>query len=173
MHFTDAKNIPSIKEKGILSVEELNRINAAYEHNDAFRKDNKPDYISLSVSGMNKYVYRAFRYSARTIEHGVAVVIDAAMLYREIDTHRIYCNTNAAAAEVKGGDSLEALAAMYADKIRYSTSYGEIRDINRTDEKRSSYETTDIQAEILWHKCVPTDYILFYWDLEEDFFYGN
>ena len=173
VHFTDKKNIENIKSKGILSVEQLKSEKTAYVSNDENRKDNEPDYISLSVSGINQYVYKTFRYSNQTIEHGVAVVIDAKMLYREIDTHRIYCNTNAATSEANKGDSLDAFMAMFSDVVEYSTLTGGKREINRNAENRNSFEPTDIQAEILWNKCVPTEYILFYWDLEEDFFYGN
>ena len=173
VHFTDKKNIENIKSKGILSVEQLKSEKTVYVSNDENRKDNEPDYISLSISGINQYVYKMFRYSNQTIEHGVAVVIDAKMLYKEIDTPRIYCNTNAATAEANKGDSLDAFMAMFADVVEYSTLIGGKREINRNTENRNSFEPTDIQAEILWNKCVPTEYILFYWDLEEDFFYGN
>ena len=173
IHFTDAKNVPSIRENGILSVEQLNKRKIAYKQNDEYRKDNEPDYISLSISGMNQYVYRSFRYSNQTIEHGVAIVINAEMLYREFDTHRIYCSTNAATSEASKGDSIDDFNAMFADLVEYTTLSGGERKIDRYKENRASYETTDIQAEILWNRCVPAEYILFCWDLEEDFFYGN
>ena len=173
IHFTDAKNITSIRENGILSVEQLEKRKITYKHNDEYRKDNEPDYISLSISGMNQYVYRSFRYSNQSIEHGVAVVIDAEMLYRELGTHRIYCNTNAATAEANKGASIDDFNAMFADIVEYTTLTGGERKIDRHKENRASYETTDIQAEILWNRCVPAEYILFCWDLEEDFFYGN
>ena len=94
IHFTDSKNIPSIKRNGLLSVEMLDKMKVEYTSNDKRRHDHALDYISLSVSGMNSSVYNSFRHSKQSIEHGVAVVIDAAMLYREIDTQRIYCVTN-------------------------------------------------------------------------------
>ena len=81
IHFTDAKNIPSIRENGILSVEQLEKRRITYKQNDEYRKDNEPDYISLSVSGMNQYVYRTFRYSNQSIEHGVAVGFYAEIIY--------------------------------------------------------------------------------------------
>ena len=177
VHFTDKKNIENIKSKGILSVEQLKSENVLYVSNDEKRNDNEPNYISLSVSGINQFVYKKFRYSKQTIEHGVAVVIDAKMLYKEIDTHRIYCLTNAANAKASKGDTLNAFRAMFSNVVEYTVqdeNKNEIkREINRNTENRNSFEPTDIQAEILWNKCVPTEYILFYWDLEEDFFYGN
>ena len=173
VHFTDKKNVKSIKEKGILSLEELKKGKTAFVMNDEIRKDNEPDYISLSVSGINQLVYKRFRYSNQTIEHGVAVVIDAAMLYKEIDTPRIYCTTNAATTESRKGGSLDSFRDMFADVVEYSTLMSGKREIDRNAEKRNSFEPTDVQAEILWNKCVPTDYIMFYWDLEEDFFYGD
>ena len=174
IHFTDAKNIPSIKQNGILSVKQLGDREMSYDFNDKYRHDKEKDYISLSISGMNQYLYKTFRYNNRTIEHGVAVIINAEMLYKEIGTHRIYCNTNAATTEAQKGNTLNDFEAMFADVVSYATkSNEEPRVIDRNEEHRSSYETTDVQAEILWNKCVPTEYILCYWDLEEDFFYGN
>ena len=174
IHFTDAKNIPSIKENGILSVEELSLRNVNYKYNDAYRQDKELDYISLSVSGMNRYLYRTFKNIAQTIDHGVAVIINAEMLYKDLGTHRFYCNTNAATAEVSKGETLNDFEAMFADVVSYTTKTSEeMRRIDRQIEKRASYEPTDIQAEILWKKHVPPEYILCYWDLEEDFFYGN
>ena len=174
VHFTDAKNIPSIRENGILSVNELGNRSIEYKSNDEYRHDEALDHISLSVSGMNKYLYRAFKNINQTIEHGVAVVINAEMLYKELGTHRFYCNTNAATTEASKGETLDDFEAMFADVVSYTTkSSEEPRKIDRQIEKRASYEPTDIQAEILWNKCVPTEYILCYWDLEEDFFYGN
>lgn len=174
IHFTDAENIASIKEKGLLSIEQLQKSKIEYKQNDLSRNENRPDYISLSVSGMNQYVYRSFRYSNQTIENGVAIVIDAAMLYKEINTPRIYCITNAATSDASKGELLSDFETMFDDVITYKTQNSEnFRTIDRNKEHRASYEPTDIQAEILWNKRVPTKYILCYWSLEEDFFYGN
>lgn len=173
IHFTDAKNIPSIKENGILSIEQLKINKLNYLKNDTNRLDHELDYISLSISNINKYVYRNFRYNNNSIEHGVAIVINAEILYKEINNNRIYCETNAATANTRKGSNIEALYAMFDDKINYLLSNGEERVIDRKIEKRVLYETTDLQAEILWNKCVPSKYIAFYWDLEEEFFYGD
>lgn len=173
IHFTDATNVPSIRINGILSVEQLKKRKISYRNNDEYRQDNEPDYISLSISGMNHYLYRTFKYNKQTIEHGVAVVINADILYKEIDTPRIYCNTNAATAGGNKGNTLADFRAMFADTVEYTTTSVGERKINRSAERRTSYEPTDTQAEILWNKCVPLEYIYCYWDLEEDFFYGN
>ena len=168
IHFTDAKNIPFIRANGILSVEQLEKRRITYKQNDEYRKDNEPDYISLSVSGINQYVYRTFRYSNQSIEHGVAVVINAEILYKEFNTRRIYCNTNAANSEVNKGTDIESFKMLFEEVLDYG-----MRHFERDIEKKCSFEPTDIQAEILWNKCVSTKYIVCYWDLEEDFFYGN
>ena len=48
IHFTDAKNITSIRENGILSVEQLEKRKITYKHNDDYRKDNEPDYTACT-----------------------------------------------------------------------------------------------------------------------------
>jgi hypothetical protein len=154
--------------------EELKKRGLVYIRNDENRHDNAPDYISLSVSGINKYLYRTFKNINQTIEHGIAVIINPELLYKEINTPRIYCNTNAATATSNKGETLKDLEGMFADTVEYITAMGVERKIDRNVERRTSYEPTDIQAEILWNRYVPTEYILCYWDLEEDFFYhGN
>ena len=168
IHFTDEKNVPSIRENGILSVEQLQQLGLTFKANDEDRYDGELDYISLSVSGMNQYLYKTFRYSKQKIKHGVAIVIDSSILYKEISNLRIYCNTNAANSEATIGMDLESFENLFANVVDYKD-----RHFDRANEKRSSFEPTDVQAEILWNKCVPTEYIICYWDLEEDFFYGN
>ena len=166
IHFTDAENVSSIKKTGILSIEELKRNHIPFKSNDDSRHDNALDYISLSVSEINQFVYKAFRYDRKTIQHGVKVIIDAAILYLEINTPRIYSNTNAANLSAAKGADLEALRGMFADLVEYDD-----RHFDRN--KKTPYQPTDLQAEILWYRCVPSKYILCFWDLEEDFFYGN
>lgn len=170
IHFTDSSNIPSIKKFGILSVDEMKMRNLTFNANDKCRQDRQTDYISLSVSRMNDYVYSDFRHGTESIKHGIAVVIDASILYEEISTERYYCNTNAANAEVIKGNDYNALADMFKETVDIKSKE---RSFNRVINRRNSYETTDLQAEILWNKCVPTKYIMFYWDLEGDFFYGE
>lgn len=166
IHFTDAENVASIKKNGILSVEELKRHHIPFKSNDDARHDNALDYISLSISEMNQFVYRAYRYDRKTIQHGVKVIIDAAILYLEINTPRTYSNTNAANSNAVKGENIEALQGMFLDSVEYDD-----RHFDRL--KKLPCQTTDLQAEILWHRRVPSKYILCFWDIEEDFFYGN
>ena len=173
IHFTDRQNIPSILKHGILSVEELKKRKIEYVFNDVNRQDNETDYISLSVSNMNQFVYRSFRYDKESIKHGVAIVIDAKILYKEINVSRYYCNTNAANNEVCKGDEIDDLEKMFSEVVNYSMDDETERYYDRSIDKRKSYETTDMQAEILWKNNVPINYIMCCWDLENDFFYNN
>ena len=56
IHFTDAENIQSIRENGILSVEQLKNTGLSFKANDENRYEAALDYISLSVSGINQYL---------------------------------------------------------------------------------------------------------------------
>jgi hypothetical protein len=173
IHFTDAKNIPSIKKKGLLSVSRLCKEGTEHTINDTERHDHAPDFISLSVSGINTSVYNSFLYIKRSIEHGVAVIIDASMLYREINNKRIYCVTNAATANAEKGSNFTDLDKMFAEIVAYTTQNSGTKIQRRNEQKRLPNEPTDAQAEILWHDHVSSEYILCYWDIQEDFFYGD
>lgn len=173
IHFTDEKNIPSIKQHGLLSVSQLERQNITYTRNDENRNDHRLDYISLSISGMNEPVYKSFRYGQHTIEHGIAIVINASILYEKIDVPRIYCVTNAATSNASKGSSFNDLLALFSPQIEYTLSSGAKKTFIRGKLGRAEDMPTDPQSEILWKGSIPLDYIYCYWDLEEDFFYGN
>lgn len=167
LHFTSADNVESIKKYGILSVEELNRRGISFTCNDSNRLDNELDYISLSVTTINRQLLGSYIHTGR-IKNVQVVWISASILYEEIDNPRIYCDRNAAATSCEKGTSFSDLQNMFQDSLSYTTTIGE-RDYDRERDGRANNEPTDPQAEILFKGCIPTKYIL---DVKGTSYYG-
>ena len=148
VHFTNSKNIDSIKQHGILSVQELTRRGIRFNNNDENRYDRMLDYISLSVTQPNKYVLKKFKENG-TLNEVSLIYIDAAILYEEISTPRVYCDRNAAKGSCQKGSSLSDFENMFSNNKEY----------DRYEHYRDDNEPTDTQAEILFNKKVDVKYI--------------
>ena len=157
VHFTDCKNIESIKAYGILSRKELIDKKLFFTYNDRHRVDQKLDYISLSISKANFFLLNAFRKSG--LENPVVIYLDAKLLYEEFDTIRFYCDRNAAANFCEKGKTVDFFENMFKETLSYKTIINEFI-YDRVSDRRRSYETTDPQAEILFHKRIDPKYIV-------------
>lgn len=156
VHFTDTKNVASIRRYGILSVEQLRKQGIHFVSNDDLRLDNALDYISLSVTYPNRHVMNAFKRNGSLT--GVSVIyIDAKILYEEIQTHRFYCDRNAAASSCEKGSALCDFEKMFVPQLQYTTSLG-ARSCNRDHKKEN--QPTDEQAEILFRGRIDPKYIV-------------
>lgn len=148
VHFTNSKNIDSIKQHGILSVQELTRRGIRFNNNDENRYDRMLNYISLSITQPNKYVLKKFKENGTLTEVSL-IYIDAAILYEEISTPRLYCDRNAAKGSCQKGSSLSDFENMFSNNKEY----------DRYEHYRDDNEPTDTQAEILFNKKVDVKYI--------------
>lgn len=158
IHFTDFKNAESIQQNGVLSVQELTSQDKTFYRNDCNRFDNYLNYISLSISKPNMLLLNRFEKN-ESIKKPVYFFIDSSILYKEINTHRIYCQTNAATKNGKKGDTFADLENLFADKVQYFTSNGELRSIHRGKDL-SDDVPTDSQAEILFEKRIDPKYFI-------------
>lgn len=158
LHFTSAENLDSIKEHGILSVQELKKRGIPYLHNDSNRLDNELDYISLSVTTINRPLLSSYFHTGR-IQDVRVIYISASILYEELETARIYCDRNAAASSCRKGSELSDFYNMFGNEMNYTTTLG-VREYDRKKDRRADNEPTDPQAEILFKGCVPTKYII-------------
>ena len=114
VHFTDLENIESINEYGLLSREELKKRNLKYKYNDSKRLDKHLDYISLSITNINEYLFERFKRNG-SIKKPYIIYIDATILYKEFQTDRIYCDRNAATSECGQGGSVNDFEKMFPE----------------------------------------------------------
>lgn len=160
-HFTDKSNLDNILNFGFLSRNMLDTLQWKYSFNDEKRLDGRLDFISLSMSRINKKLLDSFILKEK-IKECVIVEIDATMLYRE-DNRRIYCQTNAATKRAKKGGEFKDLVAMFDDEISYCTNYDGVlqeNKIKRNEWNLNDNEPTAPQAEILWKDWINPNYIL-------------
>lgn len=155
LHFTDSRNIPSIWRYGMLSRTRLDEMGFSYCYSDEKRLDNRLNYISLSITNYNKFLYQVYKERG-TIKDGVLVYIDASILYKE-NNDRIYYSSNAASKNVPHGSEIRDLKNLFNDEIHWVTSYG--RRSAYREENKADNEPTNIQAEILFEGVIPPEYI--------------
>ena len=159
VHFTDKKNYESIKANGILSINRAKQknINIKVNDNDISSHNiekrlnvEREDYISLSVSSVNRELLSAYRFN-HNINNFVILYIDASILWKEIGTHRIYCDRNASCSSVRFGNKLENFRDMFVDNISYMTFEGRYYDNDRARDGTNSNQTTNPRAEIWFY----------------------
>lgn len=158
VHFTDKRNIFSIKKFGLLPVSLLMQKQMEFVANDDARYDGHEDGISLSISEENIHVKQAFesRYPDREYQ---IIRIDASVLYLE-NTPRIYCQTNAATVSGRKGSAFEDLEAMFAQTVCYTLqNSSEVYSFTRHGQPAN--QPTVHQAEILWLGEIPLRYLHF------------
>lgn len=147
VHFTNADNIPSIIQHGILSKNELDNHGISYQHNDYMRLDNNLDAISLSVTFPN---YRMFFPLRKATGSNWVVLLICPEIILSADC--LFYSTNAANREMHSIDqneckTLKAFKSMFYDRdIR--------KKVNMDDN-----ETTDPQAEIQVMGRIPVNMI--------------
>lgn len=169
VHFTDKKNYDSIMKNGILSISEARRRgifvnikdnNISSHKVDSIMKSDNRDYISLSITNVNKDLIRAYRASGR-INNVIVIYIDSRILWEDIEKDRIYCNMNASKNEVSFGRDLDSFENMFAPIVSqtdFMTGIKTTYDRNRDGRKQN--ETTNPRAEILFEKRVDPKYFI-------------
>ena len=162
VHFTDADNLPSIRQNNLLSVNEGKRKGVTikiYDNDLSSHKIEKAlsidrkDYLCLSVTSLNLDLVRMYKYR-HNINKVAVFYIDASLLWKEIDNDRVYCDRNASASSVEFGRNLEDFEKMFVKEISFITFEGRVRDNNRYIDGRADNETTNNQAEIWFYGSI-------------------
>tara|TARA_B100000242_G_scaffold256863_1_gene200449 strand:+ start:461 stop:1162 length:702 start_codon:yes stop_codon:yes gene_type:complete len=158
IHFTDLRNLESIKKYGLLPVERLKKKKIKYFFNDKNRLDNQLGGISLSVTKRNDHLLKAF--DNREKRDWVEIELDP-----EVASTRncFFYFTNAANAVFKNTSneklsSFEYLELMFNEYITPHPNSPRSKTYTRTYKKIN--ETTDEQAEIIANWIVPKTKIL-------------
>lgn len=161
IHFTNADNIASIVEHGIISRKMLDCSKLEYKYTDEERKDYMRDYISTSITSPNKCMLEK-AIEEKRIANPVLLFLEPSLLY-DIDVHSVFYITNAATRKMqnRSGSDYESFMNMFSKEFSVELFDG-VRPMVRLDKKDN--ETTDIQAEVLIKDKIPIKYIkkLFY-----------
>jgi hypothetical protein len=140
-HFTRARNVASILEHGLCSVERAEQLGISPHVNDGLRLDGHRDAVSLSVSFPNYRMF--FRYRQENPAEAWAVlVIDPAVLW---ENRCGFCQRNAADHRMRTrptGDLTSAAA--------FNSMFEEIEGLPmRKQQGLLDCDPTDPQAEVL------------------------
>jgi len=155
VHFTDVRNLDSIKKFGILPIKRLEEKNIKYYFNDLQRRDNQLGGSSVSITLLNKHLFRAFQIRNKK-RRWVEVEINPIVVAKR--NCLFYC-CNASSSKFKGASeeylsSYDALASMFAETVTDSKG----RTYDRKDKKPN--QTTNEQAEIIVKWMIPKSQIL-------------
>ncbi len=172
IHFTDARNVPSIKKHGLLSVSQLRSRGMPYCFNDPQRFDGKEDYISLSISSCNKFLLDVFdkkKEDCSWSAHGGPVEEprtgekDKKFMALEIkpevigDKMCMFYDTNASNGKFLGGliacESLNSFVGMFSNKVENKNG-----TVERTAHRPC--RTTCVQAEVMVKDQIESKYII-------------
>lgn len=158
LHFTNVKNLSCIFENGLITRDNLSKLNCDTFINDIERYD-KTNGISLSVSFPNYKMFYCVRKDNPNEDYCV-IVLDPSILY-ELDCGFFY--TNAANRIFKEREDIiykkiNSFKDMFADKYPPERFFG-FTHLRETMSLPKSF-TTDPQAEILVFEKIPLKYIL-------------
>ena len=147
VHFTKVKNIDSIMNNGICSINELCAKNIEYFGNDDVRLDGHKDAVSLSISFPNYKNFYYLRQIKGITDEYCIIGINAEKV---LQLNCAFFPTNAASStcrNLKWTDmsTENALEALFTDRNR--------------DKTIPDFYSTDPQAEVMVKDRIPPDYI--------------
>lgn len=161
-HFTQARNLDSIFEHGILSRNEIYSLGIDAAVNDNERWDRRTSGVSVSISGPNYQMLYALKMGKKNRgetcpgDTYVLLELDPSLLY-ELDC--AFYPTNAASNRVRHDSktdfkSAQALDNMFADGVRCPAG-----TYFRAKWGLNPWETSDPQAEVMVFEKIPAHYI--------------
>jgi hypothetical protein len=157
IHYTPIENLPSIVENGIVSVSESKNKNIKVVNNDSQRLDNLLDWISTSITHPNYPYLHSLRMREPQKQFAI-LELDPKLLW----THDwIAFPTNAAAKESQSLLLHDSNRLVGLNGLINLFRNGMSRDrTNPAQISRSTYnlgdnETTDPQAEVMFHREIP------------------
>ncbi len=142
-HFTDKRNLPSIRKYGLLSRQSLIDREINYIFNDDKRLDQLSHGVCFSVTNLNSHLLNSYRLRFPSREW-IEIFVDANIL---IKSRCLYFSSNAAKSAFSDLrkdfqlGTFKAFEAMFAESIPSSP--------NASRAGKESHETTCNQAEII------------------------
>ena len=146
-HFTKAKNLPHILEKGILANDFIKN-DYTFDPNDKLRLDGKTKYINCSIQIPNIFYFNNIYEKDIKFKEWIVLFINPHI----IDNNSMFCPVNAAKCNgIYIEKGVKAFEKLFDD-------IDEIGNIYRTKKMKNNIPT-NIQAEVLIYKEIPTQFI--------------
>lgn len=147
VHFTKVKNLKSIIQNGICSIDEMEARSIEYFGNDEMRLDGHKDAVSLSISFPNYKNYYFIKFIKEIPDEYCVIGVDAA---KALSLDCAFFPTNAAnsyCSRLKWEDlsTMDALERLFS--------------IDNRDASIPRNFTTDPQAEVMIKGVIPFEYV--------------
>ena len=149
IHFTRVSNLTSILTNGIIprSILQNNRIQ--FSHNDDHRFDEREDRTCLSITSPNYKMFYPMRLNYPADDWTV-IRLSPKILW-ELDC--LFTETNAATRYIKDTPDNELRGTAALEKLFAGEELRQQLQLN-------SYDTTDVQAEVMVSGIIPPNYII-------------
>ena len=157
IHVTSEKNIESIKNKGILSVDKLEKEKIDFQRNDYQRLDKHTDAICLSVTTPNCYLINEYIKRNPNEKYYVIEIDPIILLNKKVNI--LFYDYNAASRF--SSSSNKDMEIMFREKIRRRST------IKFRKNKNNNMPTSN-QAEILYFGEVAPKYIKRYYEYKTE-----
>lgn len=150
-HFTRARNLASIMERGLCSVAKAWDTGIEPHVNDVLRLDGRPEAISLSIAFPNYKMFYSYRQTSPA-DDWVVLLIDPAVLWEK---NCGFCQRNAADHRIR---DLPLPDIMNAGAFRgmFDTVEGVA---TRQEQRLMQFDPTDPQAEVLVFQTIEPGFI--------------
>ncbi len=148
VHFTQAENLPSILQHGIVSRDRAALCEIDLYVSDNYRFDNRLDAISLSVGFPNSLMFYRKRQQTRTC-NWVVLLLDSRILWEK---NCSFYHANAASNQMRYATSRSLKSADALEGMFYPSP-------KRVQEGLQSYDPTDVQAEVMVSDMIEPQYI--------------
>lgn len=165
LHFTDRRNIGTIKKYGLLGINNLKNKNIKFFPNDVKRLDSTENsgFICLSISYLNHYLLKDF--NERSKKEWVKISINPNILFTRSG---YFYDCNASKTKFRDSEkySPEYLRSAKAFKSLFANSVNgyQRENINSRGQRSRKLPNapTDIQAEVQIPYKIPRSYIIAY-----------
>jgi len=149
IHFTRVSNLTSILTNGIIPRSTLQNNRIQFLHNDDHRFDDREDRTCLSISFPNYKMFYPMRLNYPADDW--AVIRLSPNIIWELDC--LFTETNAATRYIKDTPDHELRGAVALEKLFAGEE-------TRKQLQLNSYDTTDVQAEVMVSGIIPPNYII-------------
>ncbi|MFO2461883.1 DUF4433 domain-containing protein [Pseudomonas sp. 15FMM2] len=149
IHFTRVSNLTSILTNGIIPRSTLQNNRIQFLHNDDHRFDDREDRTCLSISFPNYKMFYPMRLNYPADDW--AVIRLSPNIMWELDC--LFTETNAATRYIKDTPDHELRGAVALEKLFAGEEIRKQLQLN-------SYDTTDVQAEVMVSGIIPPNYII-------------
>lgn len=160
VHFTRTDNLESILDKGICTLDTLEKIGIEFFANDEYRWDHCTDCVNVTIEFPNSWTLKSYMANSPGTDW-IMLFLNPELLYEQ---ENYYAYHNASTGEInrniRNMNKNEDFENMFADRVVVAKASGEQRVFDRFQIKEHDYLPTSDQAEILIRGSIDSKFIV-------------